>query len=410
MQPPDHPERADDEALLKAQPIETVERDGSCWVLLGTAHVSAASARAVERLLAREPFDAVAVELCEARHRQLRDPDRFASLDLFAVFRQGKAGWLAASLALSAYQRRLASQLGIEPGAEMRAAMLGAAARQLPLWTIDRDVGVTLRRISAALSVWRRARLLAGLAASLVDDEPVEAEEIERLKQGDLLESAFTALSRQDAALYRTLIEERDRYMAARLRQLAARHGPRRVLVVIGAGHLAGVARHLRADTSPPEHALATLETQPPPSPSGRFLAWGVAAALLLLLAWGFWQGPEIAADLLLDWVLATGGLGALGCLAAGGHPLSVLSAFVVSPLTPLHPLLASGTVSALIEVSLRRPRVADFLSLRDDLTRLSGWWRNRVSRALLNFLLTSMGTALGVYLAGWRMLGRLIG
>ena len=112
----------------------------------------------------------------------------------------------------------------------------------------------------------------------------------------------------------------------------------------------------------------------------------------------------------MLQWVLVTGTLGALGCAIAGGHPLSVLSAFVASPLTPLHPALASGTVSAVVEAALRKPTYADFMALRDDVNTARGWWRNRVARVLLNFFLTSLGTAIGVWTGGLKILGAVFG
>src|SRR3546814_8589068 len=127
--------------------------------------------------------------------------------------------------------------------------------------------------------------------------------------------------------------------------------------------------------------------------------------------AWGFWHGgSDVGTDLVLYWVLWTGGLGALGCAVAGGHPLSILGAFVASPLTPLHPALASGTVSALIEAWVRKPTKADFMALRNDVQTMRGWWRNRVARVLLNLFLTSMGTAIGVWTGGARMRGALFG
>ena len=107
-------------------------------------------------------------------------------------------------------------------------------------------------------------------------------------------------------------------------------------------------------------------------------------------------------------WVLATGVLGAIGCALAGGHPLSILVAFVASPITPLHPALASGTLSALTEAWLRKPTYADFMALRDDVQHVTGWWKNRVARVLLNFFLTSLGTAIGVWTGGLKMLGTL--
>src|SRR3569623_2737172 len=113
---------AGDDATLASQPIARVTRDGIEYTLLGTAHVSRASVVAVHALIARESFAAVAEELCESRYRALRDRDAWRNLDLLQIIRQGEAGMVAANLALSAYQRRLAEQFGIEPGAEMKAA------------------------------------------------------------------------------------------------------------------------------------------------------------------------------------------------------------------------------------------------------------------------------------------------
>ena len=77
--------------------------------MLGTAHVSRASVAAVRELMQNEHFDAIAVELCDTRYRAMRDPEAWRNLDLLQVIRQGKAGMVAANLALSAYQRRLPS-------------------------------------------------------------------------------------------------------------------------------------------------------------------------------------------------------------------------------------------------------------------------------------------------------------
>jgi pheromone shutdown-related protein TraB len=397
---------------LAGQPVREVLRDGVQYTLLGTAHVSQSSVDAVRALIDRNDYDAVAVELCEGRYAAMNDPDALQKLDLFRVIREGKTGLVAANLALSAYQRRLAEQLGVEPGAEMRAAIEAAGARQASVWRIDRDVGTTLRRTYASVGFWQKIKLMSGLAASLFVDEKVEEAEIEKLKQGDMLESAFHEFATQSEQLYGALIAERDLYMAAALREHAVRlapaDAPRHVLAVVGAGHLAGLAKHLAEDGGDPATTRQALDKVPPPGKWGTWLTWIIVAFVLGGFAYGFTQGADVGGDLILRWVLTTGILGAIGCIIAGGHPLSVLGAFVASPVTPLHPALASGTISALIEAWVRRPTVADFGKLRDDVATPAGWWRNRVARVLLNFFLTSAGTAIGVYLAGWSMLQRL--
>ncbi|MCE7031401.1 TraB/GumN family protein [Lysobacter sp. GX 14042] len=403
----------DPAGLLHGQPYEQVERDGVHYLLLGTAHVSRESVEAVRDAIGSGQFDAVAVELDPQRLQALTDADSLARLDLVEVIRSGRTAMFAANLALAGYQRRLAEQLGIEPGAELKRAVLEARARELPVHLIDRDVGLTFRRASASLGWWGRAKLGGGLLTSLFVNEEVSGEQIEKLKQGDMLEASFEEFASDSPEIYETVIAERDRYMAARLRQLRQDtnlDGEVRVLAVVGAGHLRGLAAHLREDREPAAAVRADLESIAEKS-SIPWFTLGLAAFVVGGFAWGFWQGGlDVGADLLLQWVLATGILGAIGCTIAGGHPLSILVAFLASPITPLHPALASGTLSALTEAWIRKPTYADFLALRDDVQSVRGWWRNRVARVLLNFFLTSLGTAIGVWTGGLRMLGRLFG
>ncbi|SDD14304.1 TraB/GumN family protein [Aquimonas voraii] len=390
---------------LAGQPILEIERDGVFYTLLGTAHVSQSSVDAVRALAAQKHFDAIAVELCEPRYQSMRNPDALAKLDLFRVIKEGKVSLVAANLALSAYQRRLAEQLGVEPGAEMLAAIDEGQRLQLPVWRVDRDVAITLKRTAASVGFWQRLSMMSGLVASLLVNEKIEEDEIEKLKEGDLLEATFGEFAKSREPLYRALIAERDQYMAAALRQEAARSPQvKHVLVVIGAGHLAGLAQHLAEDAREPGELRESLRQLPPPKNWGTWITVILAALVVGGFIYGFSQGSDVGTDMVLQWALITGSFGAVGCLFAGGHPLSILTAFAVSPVTPLHPALSSGMVSSLVEAWLRKPTVADFHRLRDDATSIRGWWRNRVSRVFINFFLTNMGTAIGFYVAGWTL------
>ncbi|MBS0212890.1 MAG: TraB/GumN family protein [Proteobacteria bacterium] len=393
---------------LADQPHAIVERDGVRYTLLGTAHVSKASVEAVEAL-ARDPrFDAIAVELDAHRLRNLTDPGALRELDLFRILREGKTGMVAANLALAAYQRRLSEQLGVEPGAELKAAALAANARGLPLQVIDREVGITLRRAYKALGFWGRMKLVAGLGAGLFEKEEVDAAAVEKLKQGDMLESSFGEFAASSPPIYNALIAERDRYMGARLREDNAAGRLREVLVVVGAGHLKGLSAHLREDTAAPASLRGELDTVP----AGSRVPWiSLTIAVLVLgsFAWGYWHGgTQLGAALLWTWLIATFVGGAVGCLAAGGHPLSVLAGAIWSPFKPFHPGIASGTVSAMVEAWLRKPIYQDFMNLRDDIASLKGWYRNRVSRTFLNFFLTCMGTIAGEVVAFAKIAGKL--
>lgn len=392
------------------EPLATLTVEGSEITLLGTAHVSRASADQVRMLLSGDDFDAVAVELCPSRHHALVNPDALSRMDLLRVVREGKAAMVTASLALGAYQQRLAEQFGIEPGAEMRAAVDCAREAHLPVLLIDREVGTTLRRVYRNVPWWRRLSLLSGLLASVLSKEEVSEAEVERLKEGDVLETTFSQFADREQELYEPLVDERDRYMAARLRAEVRASAHPRILAVVGAGHLKGIARYLAENRGDPDALIRELDHLPPPSRWPRLLPWIIVALVVVGFAIGFARSPELGWTLVADWVLINGGLSALGALLAAGHPVTVIAAFLAAPLTSLNPTVGAGMVTAAVEGWLRRPRVGDFSRLRHDTTRLSGWWRNRVARTLLVFLFSTLGSAAGTYLAGFRIFGRLAG
>lgn len=377
------------------------------YFLLGTAHVSKASVDAVHKIIDSGRFDAVAVELDAQRLQALTDPQALAKLDLVKVIRERKVALFAANLGLAAYQRRLAEQLGIEPGAELKAAASEAQARGLPLHLIDRDVGVTFRRVSAGMGWWARAKLGSGLVAGLFAREEVGEAEIEKLKEGDMLEASFGEFASDSPELYARLIDERDQYMAAKLRATSGE--AHSVLAVVGAGHLAGLARYLREDARDPASLCAELDSVA----KKRRIPWfTIALAALVVggIAWGVHRGGfALGADLLRQWVFYTVGFTALGALLAGANPLSLLVGAVAAPFKPFRPGMPSGMFAALVELRIRKPAYGDFLALRDDAQTLRGWYRNRVTRVVMVFMLTNLGTIAGEWLAGARIIGKLI-
>lgn len=397
-----------------AQPSAVVESAGVHYTLLGTAHVSQASAEEVQRLIEGGGFDAVAVELDPDRHAAIIDPDRWKQLDLFQVFRQGKAGAVMASLALGAFQQRLADQVGIQPGQEMRVAIEAAKKADLPLLLVDRDIGVTLRRIYRNVPWWRRLTLMTGLLASVLSSEEIDPKEIEKLKEGDILEATFTEFAETSRELYEPLISERDRYMVLRLKeeaQSADEPRYRRVLVVIGAGHLKGVRNLLEGGPSQgAEQTRRQLEEVPAPSFWPRLLPWLLVAVIIAGFAVGFSRSPDLGLTLIGDWFVINAVMAGLGALIALAHPLTIVGSFFAAPFTSLNPLVGAGIVAAGLELWLRKPTVANFETLRRDVTSARGWWRNRVARTFLVFLFVTLGSAAGTYLAGARVLTRLLG
>ncbi len=392
--------------------MQKVRIGNATVTLLGTAHISHASTEKVRELICSGDFDAVAIELCPSRHHAIVNPDTLARMDLFQVLREKKIAMVAANLALGAYQQRMAEQLDILPGAEMRMAISCARDGTLPVLLIDREITITLKRIYRNVPWWQRLHLVFGLLASVMSNRKISAEEIERLKEGDILESTFTQFAEQAQTLYVPLIDERDRYMAARIRQEVAQDQYRNILVIVGAGHLRGMTRYLEQEvmSADPAGVIAELDQVPRASTWPKMIPWLIVLLILAGFFLGFSHSTALGWQLVADWVLINGALCALGTLIALGHPLTIIGAFIAAPITSLNPTIGAGMVTAAIETFLRRPNVGDFSRLRKDTTHIRGWWQNRVARILLVFLFSSLGSAVGTYLAGFRIFDRLSG
>jgi pheromone shutdown-related protein TraB len=390
------------------EPWVRLEHDGVSITILGTAHVSRTSADTVRSLIASGGYDGVAVELCENRLRALMDPDAVARMDIMQVMRNGKGPMVMASLALGAFQKRIADQLDIEVGADMRTAVESAESHSLPLMLIDRDIGTTLKRIYRNIPWYKRLAVMAGLLSSVTAKGNVSEEEIERLKSGDVLESTFNEFAEQSEDIYRPLVDERDQYMAARLIEEAKQSGCKNILAVVGAGHMRGIRRYLSRDgedfIQEPQERLETLNFVPPSSSFFKMLPWLIVAFIMVGFLIGFSQSGDIGWNMIKEWVVINGALAALGSLIALAHPVTILSAFVAAPLTSLNPTISAGVVTAAVETFFRKPSVGDFSRLRSDTGQLSGWWRNRVARAFMVFLLTGIGSVAGTYIAGYKI------
>jgi pheromone shutdown-related protein TraB len=383
-------------AVLAEQPSARITRDGVEYFLLGTAHVSKQSVLAVQAEIASGQYDTVAVELCEARFKALNDPNALLKLDLGQVIRQGRVWLVAANLALSAFQRRIAEKFGIEPGAELKQAIDLAQKQSLKIKLIDRDIGSTLKRTQANLGFWKRSQLLTGLALTVTTNEDVEEADIEKLKQGDILESTFTEFASSSPEIYTPLIAERDRFMAAKLRSIGMLQEGKSVLAVVGAGHLKGIESYLREDHTPPHEVIDSLSQNPEPTWFGKAWPWLLLAVVLGGFAYGFAQNPGVGFEQILTWIMFTGGAAALGTAVALGHPLTILAALICAPFTTLHPAIGIGMVTALVQLWIRKPTVADLQQLHKDVGSLKGWYQNKAAHVLLVFICSNLFTILG--------------
>ena len=377
--------------------------------LMGTAHVSQQSVDMVEEHIKNGDYDCVAVELCPPRLENLTNQTWWKNLDIYQVFRKKKAGLLLVNLALTAYQKRLAERIGVEAGQEMIRAVELAHGNNIRLEVIDRNISTTLHRLVTEVSFWQKLKIVGGMIAGVFVGEEISEQQIEDLKEGDLLHSVVSEFGEELPEIKRILIDERDQYMVGRLAQIAHEpNPPKRMLALVGAGHLIGM---LPSMESPPDSAhLEILDQKPPPSRVGLYIGWGICVFILAMFAVGFSKSPELGEQLVMTWVLLNGGFCALGTLIALGHPVSIITGFFAAPLTSLNPTIGAGMVVGLVESYMRKPKVSDFETLRDDIAVYSMWWKNRVARLFLIFFFSSMGSMIGTYSAGASIVTQILG
>ncbi|MEM6702568.1 MAG: TraB/GumN family protein [Acidobacteriota bacterium] len=373
--------------------VHTVTLGARTVHLVGTAHVSAESVEDVRQTLEATLPDTVCVELCEARFANIRDRDNWRKLDIFKILKEGKAALLLSSLVMTSFQKRIADELGVAPGAEMTEAIRISDERDLRLVLADRDIQTTLRRTWARLGFFARLKMVGQLVASLFAGGEIDKESIEQLKEEDQLSDMLEGLAKAFPSVKSTLIDERDTYLAQKVRDA----GGETIVAVVGAGHVPGILAQIDEVQS-----LAPLDEVPPPSVWGKVIAWGIPALILGLFAYGFVRGgAEQSLASLNIWFLVNGAFSALGTACALGHPLAIVSAFVAAPLTSLNPFVAAGWVAGLVQAWVKRPKVADLEALPEDITSVRGFFRNPVSRILLVVVLANLGSTLGTVVAG---------
>lgn len=384
--------------------VHVIDLDGRTLYLVGTAHISQKSVELVERIISTERPDAVCLELDQKRYTTLTEKTRWESLDLKEVIRKKQLSTLMINMLMASYQKKLGNQLGVTPGAELLAAARTAQQYDIPMVLCDRDVRITLRRAWKSTSFFKKSYLLAALFASLFDRTEVDEEKLTELKRKDVLAELMDEMGDSLPDVKRVLIDERDIYLAEKIRTTAGNT----IVAVVGAGHVKGIMEHLNTDNSALMEEISTI---PPVSGTFKTLGWLIPIIIVgSIVAIGIKKGAAVAGANLLYWILANGIPSAVGALLAMAHPLTTIGAFAAAPITSLTPVIGAGYVTAFIQVMTCPPVVREFESVADDMTKFSRWWSNKLLRVFLVFILTGTGSLVGTYVGGYEIVKNLLG
>ena len=375
---------------------------GKTVILVGTAHVSQDSVDLVKLVIEQEHPDNVCVELDPKRYEAISHPNRWESLDLKEIIRKQQLSTLIVNLVLASFQKRLGEKLGVLPGTEMLEAIRMAEKHNLPVTLADRDVRVTMRRAWRTTPFWRKSMLLSSLLLSIFDTTEVSEDEIRNLKKQDVLSEMMKELGKEVPTLKSVIIDERDQYLA---KKIVEAQGTRTVAVV-GAGHVEGIRETIDRQVSV---ELEPLEYVPPVSPIWKAVGWSIPLLIVGSIAWIGWQkGAEAAGENAIFWILANGIPSGLGGLLAMAHPLTVVTAFISAPFTSLTPVIGVGYVTAFVQAYLQPPLVRDFQTVAEDIAIPHRWWKSRLLRVFLAFVLPTIGSIIGTWVGGTRIVSNL--
>ena len=361
-------------------------------ILIGTAHVSKESADLVKTTIESEKPDSVCVELCASRFQSIRRKDRWQDMNIIKVIKEKKTFLLLANLLLASFQKRIADKLDIMPGAEMIQAMDTAESIDAEIILADRDIRTTLARTWRITGFWSKLKIIFQLALSLGDVEEISEEDVEKMKQEDMLHSLLSEVGQSLPSLRAILIDERDRYLAHKIKSAPGE----KIVAVVGAGHVPGIKNNWDQPID-----IQSLETIPPKKKTLSFFKWLIPIGIVILLIFGFFQGGVHAGkDMLAWWVLANGVLAGIGAAFALAHPFTIIASVLAAPLTSLNPMIAAGWVSGLVEAFSSKPKVRDFEHLPNDILSIKGFWKNKVTRILLVVVFTNLGSTFGTLVA----------
>ncbi len=367
-------------------------------ILIGTAHISQDSVDTVVRTIDELRPDTVCVELDQQRYNSLINQQGWESLNLKEVIKKGQIPFLLANLALSSYQKRMGLQTGVKPGAELAAAAKTAEERGMEVELVDRNIRTTLLRVWRKTGLWNKLKVMAALFGSLFETQQLDEQELARLRESDTLSNMLEEMGSLLPSVKQILVDERDTHMAYYIRNAPGE----KILAVVGAAHLPGILTKLQEDISPQE--IDEITTIPDKTTFSKMVPWLIPGIVIALFIGGFFFGNrDQLAHAAAAWVLANGLLSAIGALLAFGHPITVVCAFIAAPLTSLNPTIGAGFVTGFVQAMVAAPTVRDMEHVGDDLMTVKGWWQNRLARVMLVFLFSSIGSAVGTFVAlGW--------
>lgn len=389
----------EEKPLYQSSDIHRINIGEKELIIIGTAHISRSSVETVIDTITTEMPDAVCVELDEQRFKSLKEQKKWENLDIKSIIKNKQLSTLLINILLASYQKKLGEQVGVKPGAELLEAALTAEKYDIPVSLGDRDVRITLKRSWNSMGFWQKMKFLSFGVAGLFEKEEISEDKLRELREKDVLTEMLNELGKTMPVIKQVLIDERDLYLAEKIRNTPGK----KVVAVVGAGHVNGI---LHTITNSIEVDLKKIEEIPLASPVIKIIGWAIPAIIIGSIFYiGYAKGFASAGDNILYWILANGIPSSIGAIIAGAHIFTIIGTFFAAPITSLSPAIGAGYVAAFIQAYFNPPQVKEFQSVTDDFHHTKMWWKNKLLKVLLVFILTSIGSVIGSYVGAYEII-----
>ena len=372
------------------------------FIVIGTAHISKQSSDLVKEVIEKEIPDCVCIELDSQRYKSISEKNKWESLDIKQVIKEKQLTTLFINIILASYQKKLGEKLGVMPGTEMLNAINTAKNLGLKIALCDREIRITLRRAWNSMTFWQKFKLLGSGFAGIFDKIELTEDKLNELKEKDALSEMMQELGKSLPVLKKVLIDERDIYLSKKIREAPGN----KIVAVVGAGHVKGICDELENKRI---IDLKEFEIIPPSSAAVKIIGWSIPAIIIAsIILIGYNKGITAAQDNIVYWILANGIPCSIGAIFAVAHPITIIVSFFAAPITSLSPLIGAGYVAAFVQAYYQPPLVKEFQTVADDIRKLSRWWKNKLLKVLLVFILTGLGSMIGTYIGAYEIISNL--
>jgi pheromone shutdown-related protein TraB len=208
-------------------------------IFVGTSHIAAQSITTIKKAFLTHKPNIIAIELDAQRLQALLTKQK-PSYSLAHIKTIGFTGYLFAVIG-GLLQRKLGKMVGIDPGADMKQAALLAQHNNLPLLLIDRPITLTLQRLSKMMTRKEKWRLVGDILFGRFRKQGKIHIDLSKLPEEEIIVTLLTQLKERYPSFYTVLVHERNHYMTKQIFTIAKQNPDKKILVVVGAGHLKGI-------------------------------------------------------------------------------------------------------------------------------------------------------------------------